>query len=125
MIKTDINKNFVEELDKIVQDYYKNVLQPALKDLLLKNIKLLIPNDKIKPLLEKYNINKYIQIGLSLNASYYEPDKILVYYKDIEVKAKDDYISLPVRAKEPQLLDTIKECIIQDTNNPNVTKLEQ
>ena len=109
---------FIKELNTIVQNLYSEKIRNLIKDGLL-SFKIKLNDTKINNLLNKYNLENFsihIKLDYGLKTEY--------CYKDIDIKPKGYWI-LPNNSREPELLEILRECIMQDTYEPDITHLQR
>ena len=108
--------NFVKELDDVVQEIYKDIIVSLNPKILAFQFKIDVDDN----FLEKYKLTNDLVFICSVSTSETKMD---YYYKGPEIKPQTHYIR-PEDYSEVGLITTLQECINQDTNTPDIKKLE-
>lgn len=114
----DKTKEFIKHLDELSNKKWLEIFE-ALKD--VKDIYSIsfsiFPSEE---LLAEFNLNKDIHFSIVNNNG---DGKMKYFYKKMAVEP-DCYYVRPDNYREVTLLEVLQECIIQDTQNPDIKHIE-
>ena len=116
----DKNKEFTEELDKVVQSEWKEAAK-LIKDSKLRIISfsysVLLSDD----ILKKYSLTNNIEFIVDTTS---DSGKIEYYYKGMKLEPVNYYLR-PDDYHEVSTLSILQQCTIQDTYKPDIMFLER
>lgn len=117
-------KEFTDRLNKIIMKKF-NILSPVLSECLVSSFKMVLATEELHDILKDYIPEGYKNIGARyiFSVSQYEPNKVEWDYKNININPNGYYIR-PDKSRFITILETLRECIKQDTHRPNIQGLE-
>lgn len=121
----EMENKFFEDLDKVVRPKWSAICE-KMKGESIVSIEIEIDNCDIKEVFNKYLEDNKDYFHIHLATSSYDRRRCLdinYYYKGKRVDPICYYVK-PKCAKRASQLDILRECIRQDTNNPDIRHLE-
>lgn len=117
-------KEFTDRLDKVIDVKFKK-LAPVFSECLVTSFKMLLTEEELHDVLKEYIPEGYdnIRARFSFSVSQYEPNKVEWDYKGMTVSPVGYYVR-PDKSRFITILETLRECIKQDTPRPDIKELE-
>lgn len=118
-----MERQLFKDLDDIILPL-RNELYNKIKDYNVIGIKAEVNDEGVKSIFNKYikGSEDYFSITVNFTVGNLYID-VEFYYKDKRVNPKCYYIR-PKGARYVDQIDILKECLLQDTNEPDITHLE-
>lgn len=113
------NEKFIQELEKVNQENYKKFIDSLNNhDLEIQSVAIITKLSS--ELIQEFELNDDVSFVCQMNS---EKGKMKYFYKNIELDP-DCYYMRPHNYRSVSTLEILQECIKQDTNKPDIKKLE-
>lgn len=118
-----MERQLFKDLDEIIMPIC-NELYNKIKDYNVIGIKLEVNDENVKSIFNKYikSSEDYFSITINFTVKNLHGE-VDFYYKDKKINPKCYYIR-PKGVRYVDQIDILKECLLQDTNEPDITHLE-
>lgn len=115
-----MEKQLFKDLDEIIMPLW-NELYSKIKGYNVVEIEIKVNDENVKSVFNKYieNSKNYFSVNLAVKNHAY----VNFYYKNKKINPVCYYVQ-PKGAKYVDQIDILKECLLQDTNEPNIKHLE-
>lgn len=118
-------KEFIDKIDEIVKDKL-DTFSPIRKEHNIFSYQMLIEDKRLDDILKEYfwEDGKYIRLIIEFSPTYFEPKLRAIWkYNGESILPKGHYVR-PDKSRFITITETLRECIKQGTNEPDIKDLE-